>query len=120
MGMNPGMSVFKTDDGKEIGEADLIRLKGMGEFVSIEVERTAKGLNENEIQKLDILSGVLKSPWNGVAFCQYVRDVNEISLISLVIRKCDSTYQRIALTYDQLLDPHPIWALDGDPLSYGN
>lgn len=114
------MSVFKTDDGNEIGEADLMKLTGMGEFVAIEVERTAKGLNENEIQKLDILSEVLKSPWNGVAVCEYARDVNEILLISLVIRKCDSTYQRIALTYDQLLDPRPIWASDGDPLSYGN
>lgn len=118
--MHPGMSVFKTDDGNEIGEADLMKLTGMGEFVAIEVERTAKGLNENEIQKLDILSEVLKSPWNGVAVCEYACDVNEILLISLVIRKCDSTYQRIALTYDQLLDPHPIWASDGDPLSYGN
>lgn len=115
IGMHPGMSVFKTDDGNEIGEADLMMLTRMGEFVPIEVKRTAKGLNENEIRKLDILSGALKSPWNGVAVCQYARDVDETSLTSLVTRNRDGTYQRIALTYDQLLDPHPIWALGGDP-----
>lgn len=117
IGMHPGMSVSKTDGGNEIGEADLMMLTRMGEFIPIEVKRTAKGLNENEIRKLEILSGALKSPWNGVVVCQYVRDVDETSLTSLVTRNRDGTYQRIVLTYDQLLDPHPIWALGGDPFA---
>lgn len=111
------MSVFTTDDRKEIGEADLLMLSRMGEFVPIEVKRTVKGLNENEIRKLDTLSAVLKSTWNGVVVCQYARDMDEISLNSLVARNSDGTYQRIALTYDQLLDPHPMWVLGGDPFA---
>lgn len=76
------MNVFKTDDGNEIGEADLKMLTRVGEFVPIEMKRTAEGLNENEIRKLNILSGALGSPWNGVAVCQYARDVDETSRAS--------------------------------------
>lgn len=117
IGMHPGMSVFKIDDRKEIGEADLLMLSRMGEFVPIEVKRTVKGLNENEIRKLDTLSGALKSTWNGVVVCQYARDIDETSLSRLAARNSDGTYQRIALTYDQLLDPHPMWVLGGDPFA---
>ncbi|KFI82963.1 hypothetical protein A9A89_0936 [Bifidobacterium psychraerophilum DSM 22366] len=117
IGMHPGMSIFRSDGGNEIGEADLLMLTRMGEFVPIEVKRTAKGLNESEIQKLDILSGALKSSWSGVVVCQYARNVDETLSTSLVTRNSDGTYRRMALTYDQLLDPHPIWALGSDPFA---
>lgn len=114
IGMHPGMSIFPAGGNIEIGEADLLMLTRRGEFIPIEVKRTAAGLTQNEVAKLDSLATAMRSPWSGVAACQYVRDTDDL-LSSLATRNADGTHLRLALTYDLLLQPHPMWALSDDP-----
>ncbi|MCD4849665.1 hypothetical protein LN996_02445 [Arthrobacter sp. AK01] len=116
IGMHPGMSVFPADGNREIGEADLLMLTRRGEFIPIEVKRTASGLTEREVSKLDILASALESSWSGVAACQYSQDTGDL-MDSLVVRNADGTHRRVALTYDLMLDPQPTWALGGDPFA---
>ncbi|MCU1475373.1 MAG: hypothetical protein JWQ64_66 [Subtercola sp.] len=116
IGLHPGMSVFPVDKNVEIGEADLLMLTRRGEFIPIEVKRTAAGLNENELTKLATLGTALRAPWSGVAACQYARDAGEL-LSSLALRNPDGTHLRMALGYDLLLQLHPVWALGDDPFT---
>lgn len=116
IGMHPGMSVFPVGGSTEIGEADLLMLTRKGDFIPIEVKRTAKGLTEKEILKLDYLAKAIRSPWSGVAACQYTRDTGDL-LSSHATRNADGTHLRVALTYDLLLQPHPMWTLGGDPFA---
>ena len=114
IGMHPGMSVYVADDATEVGEADLLILTRRGEFIPIEVKRTASGLTDGELKKLEVLSIALLSPWTGVVACQYRANI-ESAIEDLVTRNSDGTYRRIVLTYDHLLSPHAFWAMGGDP-----
>lgn len=116
IGMHPGMSVFPSEGNTEIGEADLLMLTRWGDFIPIEVKRTAAGLTQSEVGKLDSLATAMRSPWSGVAACQYARETGDL-LDSLATRNADGTHLRLALTYDLLLKPHPIWALGDDPFA---
>lgn len=116
IGLHPGMSVRRPGEPNDVGEADLLMLTRWGEFVPIEVKRTATGLTGNEVQKLDTLAQAMRSPWSGVAACQYARDTGE-ALDSLSTRNADGTHDRLVLTYDHLLQPHPMWALSDDPFA---
>ena len=116
IGMHPGMSVFPVSGNTEIGEADLLMLTRKGDFIPIEVKRTASGLTENELAKLDSLAVAIHAPWSGVAACQYTREASDV-LGPLAARDADGAHLRVALTYDVLLDPHPTWALGGDPFA---
>jgi hypothetical protein len=116
IGMHPGMSVFPTEGNTEIGEADLLMLTRWGDFIPIEVKRTAAGLTQSELAKLDSLATAMDSPWSGVAACQYARDTGDV-LGPLTMRNADGTHLRLALTYDLLLEPHPVWALGDDPFA---
>lgn len=117
IGMHPGMSVFPVGSKVELGEADLLMLTRRGEFIPVEVKRTASGLTTAELEKLDALSGAMHSPWNCVAACQYARDAGE-ALSSLTTRNDDGTHRRIALTYDRLLERNVMWALSDDPFEF--
>ncbi|MBT1607961.1 hypothetical protein NY542_00175 [Curtobacterium flaccumfaciens pv. betae] len=115
IGMHPGMSVSHLEVSNEIGEADLLMLTRWGEFVPIEVKRTASGLTGAELEKLATLSSALQSPWSGVASCEYAVDAELTQGTSLSVRNSDGTYARVALSYDHMLDAHPMWALGDDP-----
>lgn len=114
IGMHPGMSVLPAGGGNELGEADLLILTRRGDFIPVEVKRTAEGLTPGELEKLDTLVRAMSSPWSAVAACQYARDAGN-PLVTLATQNDDGTYQRLALTYDHLLEPSPMWALDDDP-----
>lgn len=116
IGLHPGMSVRRPGVDNDLGEADLLMLTRRGDFVPIEVKRSASGLTDLELQKLDFLSESLTSPWSGVAYCQYAADATEVSP-ELPALKPDGTYSRIALSYDQLLNPMVIWGAGDDPFS---
>lgn len=115
IGLHPGMSVNPSNGGDELGEADLLMLTRGGDFVPIEVKRTASGFTPTELAKLSALAGTLKAPWSGVAACQYRSEVDLGMDESLALFNSDGSYDRVWLTYDQLLEEHPIWALGGDP-----
>ncbi len=116
IGMHPGMSVFPVVGNTEMGEADLLMLTRKGDFIPIEVKRTASGLTENELAKLDSLAAAIHAPWSGIAACQYTRETGDV-LDPLAVRDTDGSHLRIALTYDVLLKPHPTWALGEDPFA---
>lgn len=115
IGMHPGMSVTSVDSGKELGEADLLLLTRTGEFIPIEVKRSASGLTPAELEKLSVLSKALNSPWSGVAACQYLLEAEMGADESFSLLHDDGTYRRLWLTYEQLLEEHPIRTLAGDP-----
>lgn len=116
IGLHPGMSVFPSGSTIEVGEADVLMLNRLGEFIPIEVKRTASGLTSGEIAKLDTLATSMSSPWSGVVACQYARET-DAPFRSLSTRNADGTYKRLALTYDQLLESHPSWTLNEDPFA---
>jgi len=116
IGLQPGSSVRRTGASMDIGEADILLLTRWGEFIPIEVKRTATGLNDHELEKLATLSGTLKAPWSGVVACQYAEHAGE-ALTGLGTRNADGTHERMVLTYDHLLQPHPMWGLGGDPFA---
>jgi len=116
IGLHPGISVTLNGAAAEIGEADLLMLTRFGDFIPIEVKRTGTGLTETELNKLAVLSKTLRSPWSGIVACQYARDAGP-EFAKLPLRHPDGTHQRMALSYDGLLDPHPMWALSGDPFA---
>lgn len=110
------MSVFPAEGNTEIGEADLLMLTRWGDFIPIEVKRTAAGLTQSEVARLDSLAAAMRSPWSGVAACQYARETGDL-LDSLAQRNADDTHLRLALTYDHLLQRHPVWALGDVPFA---
>jgi hypothetical protein len=116
IGLHPGTSVRRPGSPNEIGEADVFMLTRWGEFVPIEVKRTASGLNEREIEKLTTLAQALQSPWSGVVACQYAEQAGD-ELDALAVRNADGTHDRMALTYDHLLQPHAMWGLGDDPFA---
>ncbi|MFB7251364.1 hypothetical protein [Microbacterium sp. NPDC056234] len=116
IGLQLGTSVRRPESASEIGEADVLMLTRWGEFIPIEVKRTATGLTDREIQKLATLAEALRSPWSGVVACQYATDADR-SIDELPVRNADGTHNRMVLTYDHLLQPHPMWGASQDPFA---
>lgn len=116
IGLHPGSSVRQPGAANDIGEADILLMTRRGEFIPIEVKRTAIGLNDREIEKLATLAGALQAPWSGVVACQYAEHAGE-ALGGLGARRADGTHDRMVLTYDHLLDPRAIWTLGHDPFA---
>lgn len=109
------MEVRKTGTETVLGEADVLMLTRQGEFVPTEVKRTASGLSEAELTKLETLIGALDSPWSIVAFCEYASEASEDG--SKLIDK-PGPYKRIVLSYDALLDPRANWGMGQDPFDW--
>lgn len=117
VGVHPGMEVRLPGVPTTTGEADVLLFTKRGEFVPVEVKRTASGLTSAELSKLDTLGELLGAPWSAVAVCQYGRDVGP-DFAGIEAKAHDGAYSRILLTYDVLLDPHPMWTLGGDPFEW--
>lgn len=96
------------------GEADVLAFTFLGEFIPVEVKRSVAGLTVGELDKLDALCTSLNSPWSAAAACHYMRNDAE-RFHAVAARFADGTHRRIALAYDSLLDPTPVWSLGGDP-----
>lgn len=114
VGTHPGMSVLPATGGPEIGEADVLLFTRGGEFIPVEVKRSAPGLTASEVAKLDTLAHALNSSWSAVVACQYIDDTDG-GLSNLAERYQDGTHRRIALSYDALLEPRTFWGLGADP-----
>jgi len=80
----------------------------------VEVKRSITGLTDTELDKLDALCTSLYAPWSAVAACHYMRGDAD-SFRAVTGRFADGTHRRIALAYDGLLDPIPVWLLEADP-----
>ncbi|WP_338538888.1 hypothetical protein N5P18_05025 [Janibacter terrae] len=118
IGLHAGMEVRSVDKSAPLGEADVLLLTRRGEFIPVEVKRRATGLTVDEITKLDDLATAMTSPWSAIAACEYSTDA-EMDLAQSVVRnEVDGTYMRMALTYDQLLEPRLAWSIGGDPFAF--
>ena len=118
IGLHAGMEVRPVDTSAAVGEADVLLLTRLGEFIPVEVKRRAVGLTPEEITKLDNLASALTSPWSAVAASEYARTA-EVDLAESVVRsEADGTYKRMVLTYDQLLEPMLVWSMGDDPFAF--
>lgn len=117
IGLHPGMEIRKKGEAAPDGEADVLLLTADGEFVPMEVKRTATGFTPGELEKLERLQKSLASPWTAIATCQYASEAGE-AFPQLTSRHPDSTYSRIALSYDALLEPNVHWGLGEDVLAW--
>lgn len=118
IGLHAGVEVRPFDTSAAVGEADVLLLTRLGEFIPVEVKRRAVGLTPEEITKLDNLASALTSPWSAVAASEYARTA-EVDLAESVVRsEADGTYKRMVLTYDQLLEPMLVWSMGDDPFAF--
>jgi hypothetical protein len=118
VGTHPGLEVLERGSLAVKGEADVLALTRDSAFVPIEVKRTSSGFTPEEIEKFNAIVDIMKSPWSGVAVCQYGRDVMP-EFTSLEDRTDDPGARfRVLLSYDLLLDPMPFWQLGGDPFRW--
>jgi len=118
IGLHAGMEVRFVDTSAAIGEADVLLLTRLGEFIPVEVKRRAVGLTVEEITKLDDLARGMTSPWSAVAACEYAHAA-AVNLTQSVVRsEVDGTYIRMVLTYDQLLEPMLVCLMGADPFAF--
>jgi hypothetical protein len=117
VGIHPGLDVYKVGDNKRLGEADNLLLFRNADLVPIEVKRSFSGVVPAEVAKLDLLAATLRSPWSALAVCQYGRDA-PASFTALENRGPAAEPFRLILSYDRLLDRHPVWALGSDPFAW--
>lgn len=117
VGIHPGMEVCRTDEDSLLGEADNLLLTRQGDFVPIEVKRSFGGVTSVEVEKLDDLAAQLKAPWSAVAVCQYGR-VAPDDFSNLENRTEAADPFRLILSYDRLLEEHPVWVLGVDPFAW--
>lgn len=100
-----------------LGEADNLLLFRNADFVPVEVKRSFSGVVEGEVNKLSELASALRAPWSAVAVCEYGRGAPD-AFIGLECRSEGADPFRLILTYDTLLEQHPIWALGTDPFAW--
>jgi hypothetical protein len=117
IGVHPGLEVRRSGDELVIGEADNLMLFRNGDFVPAEVKRSFGGVLPAEVEKLTQLARILRSPWSALAVCQYGAAAPD-DFRRLESRGEGADPFRLILTYDLLLDPHPMWALGADPFAW--
>ena len=116
LGAHPGLNVTRTTGKDRIGEADVLLLTADGQFVPVEVKSSIAGHTEESSRQLDRLAEELQAPWTAKVACCYLEtDTSDYAALETV--DAAGTRTSAALTYDRLLDPHPIWAMGSDPLS---
>jgi hypothetical protein len=117
IGIHPGLEVRRSRDDLVIGEADNLMLFRNADFVPVEVKRSFAGVLPAEVEKLTLLAKALRSPWSALAVCQYGATAPD-DFRQLESRGHGVDPFRLIITYDRLLDPHPVWALGADPFAW--
>jgi hypothetical protein len=117
IGQHLGMEVRTAGSTLLAGEADVLLLTRVGEFVPVEVKRRGAGLTAGEVEKLDGLVEAFVAPWSAVAACEYLGQCKTDLGALQEADEAEGAYQRIVLAYDHLLDPRPFWSMGADPFS---
>lgn len=117
IGVHPGMEVLRSGQTDPVGEADVLILMRDGAFVPVEVKRSMQGFRGRDVEKLDSLVAALGAPWSAVVACQYGMD-GDPGFAGIERRDSEGVRSRVILSYDALLDPHPVWALGSDPFEW--
>jgi hypothetical protein len=115
--IHPGLEVRRSRDDLVIGEADNLMLFRNADLVPVEVKRSFSGVLPAEVEKLTLLAQALRSPGSALTVCQY-GDIAPDDFRKLESRGQGADPFRLILTYDLLLDPHPVWALGADPFAW--
>lgn len=115
IGLHTGLDFRHKRQTIIIGEADVALLFRSGELVLAEVKRSLSGLVQTEVDKLETLSDLVGASWSAVAGCQYLLDAAGFDAAALEARDLDRQPFRIVLSYDRLLEKHPVWSMGGDP-----
>lgn len=116
VGFHPGMDVRRKGEEMTEGEADVLMLTQDAQFVPMEVKRTSTGFTEAQVGNLNRLATALGAPWSVLATCQYGVDVSDD--FPLLENRELPAGPRFLLSYDTLLDPHPVWSLGTDPFAW--
>jgi hypothetical protein len=116
VGAHPGVN-FDSGEGenrRRIGEADVLLLFVDGRLVPIEVKRTAAGVDESALEKMDRLAVALQAPFDVVAMSQPARDYP--ALPDAVRQPVD--HLRLVISDDQVLDRLPLWSAGSNPFRW--
>jgi hypothetical protein len=110
----PGVEILDSG-GNVLGETDVLLLLDDGSLVPGEVKRSGAGLNEGELEKLNVLCDALDSPWSFVATLSRASDCPPLwaeSAVELPSRP------RFCLSAEHLFERHVVWLLDENPLAW--
>lgn len=115
VGAHPGVTFYDpSDNGRSIGEADLVLLFADGSIVPVEVKRTGSGVDARTLKLMDSLAAALDAPWDALVVTAPARNIP--SLVTHERRLPDRP--RFVLTDDQLHEPDIRWSLGSDPFAW--
>ncbi|MEQ3551752.1 hypothetical protein WIS52_14860 [Pseudonocardia nematodicida] len=114
VGGHPGVTFKDRASKRDIGEADVALLFSDGSLVPLEVKRTVRGLGAEAIELMDTLRDRLGSSWDAFAITQPASECTAAA----AFRRQMPDLPRFMMSYDQLLDPHPVVALGADPFEW--
>lgn len=115
LGGYPGLE-FVDENDRVTGEVDVLAATTAG-YIPVEVKRSERGFDDDQVKRLEDIGRRVRAPFTVLAVMKYHRDIDP-SFFELEQR--EDAPHRILLTYDHLLDPHPFWALGGDPFAFRN
>ena len=117
VGIHAGLEVRNTDGTGVVGEADNLLLFENADLVPVEVKRAFGGVLPEEVAKLNKLALALRAPWSAIVVCQYGHEAPD-DFIAFENRGEGADPFRLILSYDTLLEPHPVWRLGADPFAW--
>lgn len=115
VGGHPGVTFTDpTNNGKTVGEADVVLLFEDGTLVPVEVKRRLAGADERTASLMDSLADALDAPWDALAVTQPARDVPTLPERARTM----PARPRVVLTDDQLHADHIFWAMGANPFAW--
>ena len=116
-GFYPGVTLYEESGGDPIGEADVLLLMADGTLIPGECKRSGRGLNQEEVAKLERIADRLESPWSFFATLDSADDCPAIWRD--VVRELPQP-PRWSLTAEHLFEPAPFWSIDRNPFRWLN
>jgi len=112
VGSHPGIDISRAGEEQRVGEADCLSLFKNGSTVPCEVKRSFAGVTDAEVAKLDAIVEALDAPWSIVVVAQYHDAMVPAEFTARQVRDGGEPH-RVLLTYDHLLEMHPMHGLGG-------
>jgi hypothetical protein len=111
-GGHPGVELLESD-GTVLAEVDVLLLMADGSLAPGEVKRYGVGLQTSDLEKLDLVSSRLESPWSFLATPDWAANCPPIWQDA-----ARSQPRRYVLTGEHLLDGRVFWAMGTDPFAW--
>jgi hypothetical protein len=115
-GSHPGIDVKVSGSDNVLGESDLTLLFESGDLIPMEVKRSYAGMTDAEVSKLAAIADEFRAPWMALIVADHGINASP-DFVERAIRSGPSRHC-VVLCYDQILDPHPIVSLGGDPFEW--